>query len=38
MGDSNELPSRREDGLDGRYRFVEHRRFLDAFLKAARLP
>ncbi len=34
MGDSDKLPASREEGRDGRYRFVEHRRFLDAFLKA----
>jgi len=34
MGDSDKLPPRREDGRDGRYRFVEHRRHLDAFLDA----
>jgi len=34
MGDSDELPATSEDGADGRYRFVEHRRYLDAFLEA----
>ncbi len=34
MGDSDKLPATREDGDDGRYRFVEHRRYLDAFLQA----
>jgi haloalkane dehalogenase len=34
IGDSEKLTSVGEDGRDGRYRFVEHRRFLDAFLKA----
>jgi haloalkane dehalogenase len=32
MGDSDKLPATREDGRDGRYRFVEQRRYLDAFL------
>jgi haloalkane dehalogenase len=34
MGDSDKLPATREDGRDGRYRFGEHRRYLDAFLEA----
>ncbi len=34
MGDSDKLPPNGKDGRDGRYRFVEHRRFLDAFLTA----
>ncbi len=34
MGDSDKLPATREDGRDGRYRFVEHRRYLDALLEA----
>ena len=34
MGDSDKLPPRAEGGRDGRYRFVEHRRFVDAFLEA----
>ncbi len=32
MGDSAKLPPTSEDGRDGRYRFVEHRRYLDALL------
>jgi haloalkane dehalogenase len=32
MGDSDKLPPTREDGDDGRYKFVEQRRYLDAFL------
>jgi haloalkane dehalogenase len=34
MGDSDKIPASSEDGRDGRYRFVEHRRYLDAFLEA----
>jgi len=34
MGDSDKLAPRFGNGDDGRYRFVEHRRFLDAFLEA----
>jgi len=34
MGDSDKLAATRDDGRDGRYRFVEHRRYLDAFLEA----
>ena len=34
MGDSDKIPAKSEDGRDGRYRFVEHRRYLDAFLDA----
>ncbi len=34
MGDSDKLPATREDGRDGRYRFVEHRRYLDALPEA----
>jgi haloalkane dehalogenase len=34
MGDSDKLPPSTDDGRDGRYRFVEHRRFLEAFLEA----
>ncbi|MDH3687842.1 MAG: haloalkane dehalogenase, partial [Myxococcales bacterium] len=34
MGDSDKLAPAAEDGADGRYRFVEHRRYLDAFLEA----
>ncbi|MEM7411336.1 MAG: haloalkane dehalogenase [Myxococcota bacterium] len=34
MGDSAKLPPRTPDGADGRYRFVEHRRYLEAFLAA----
>lgn len=32
MGDSAKLAPTTEDGRDGRYRFVEHRRYLDALL------
>jgi haloalkane dehalogenase len=32
MGDSDKIPPSSESGEDGRYRFIEHRRFLDAFL------
>jgi len=32
MGDSAKLPPRQEDGRDGRYRFVEQRRYMDALL------
>ncbi len=32
MGDSAKLPPASDDGRDGRYRFVEHRRYLDALL------
>lgn len=34
MGDSDKIPPTTSDGRDGRYRFVEHRRYLDAFLEA----
>jgi haloalkane dehalogenase len=34
MGDSDKLPPTREDGRDGRYRFVEQRRYLEGFLDA----
>lgn len=34
MGDSDKLPPTTDDGRDGRYRFVEQRRYLDAFLEA----
>jgi haloalkane dehalogenase len=34
MGDSDKIQPGTENGRDGRYRFVEHRRYLDAFLKA----
>jgi haloalkane dehalogenase len=34
MGDSDKIQPSTEDGRDGRYRFVEHRRYLDAFLEA----
>ncbi|MBW2244707.1 MAG: haloalkane dehalogenase [Deltaproteobacteria bacterium] len=34
MGDSDKLPARGSNGADGRYRFVEHRRYLEAFLSA----
>jgi len=34
MGDSDKLPPTREDGRDGRYRFVEQRHYLDAFMDA----
>ncbi|MEN8159579.1 MAG: haloalkane dehalogenase, partial [Myxococcota bacterium] len=34
MGDSDKRPPTEPDGRDGRYRFVEHRRFLDAWLDA----
>ena len=34
MGDSDKLAAGRDGGRDGRYRFVEHRRYLDAFLDA----
>ncbi len=34
MGDSDKLPASTEDGRDGRYRFIEQRRYLDAFLDA----
>ena len=33
MGDSDKIAPGRAGGRDGRYRFVEHRRFLDAFLE-----
>ena len=33
MGDSDKLPPARQDGHDGRYRFVEHRRYLDALFE-----
>jgi haloalkane dehalogenase len=34
MGDSDKIAPGAEGGRDGRYRFVEHRRYLDAFLEA----
>jgi len=34
MGDSEKLSATRADGRDGRYRFVEHRRYLDGLLEA----
>jgi len=34
MGDSDKLPATTRDGRDRRYRFTEHRRYLDAFLEA----
>ena len=34
MGDSEKLEASTANGRDGRYRFVEHRRYLDAFLEA----
>jgi haloalkane dehalogenase len=34
MGDSDKIPPSSESGEDGRYRFIEHRRFLDAFLES----
>jgi haloalkane dehalogenase len=34
MGDSDKIAPGSEGGADGRYRFIEHRRFLDAFLES----
>lgn len=34
MGDSDKLPPSKDGGRDGRYRFVEHQRYLDAFFEA----
>ncbi len=34
MGDSDKLPPTGEDGDDGRYRYVEHRRYLFALLES----